>query len=456
MVEPRDGSGPRGEFWDAAFGEKELMWGFEPTASARATANVFASAGVERVLIPGVGYGRNAQPFLDRGMSVSGIELSARAIAYARARLGLTFPIVHGSVIDMPFDGSTYGGIYCHGLVYLLDERHRRKLIRDCYRRLEPGGRMVFTLISKSAPMYRAGRRLGEDWYERLPGVPMFFYDAASVRREFGAYGLVACAEIDEPTGRGGSMPFIEVHCTRERSVAEVRAVPELLRAGAAEVTVRGPLDTAGARAIADALLRSNTTILRMSGCSVTDADALALASGLRANTALRELWLSENTIGDEGASALVEALASQRGLMTLCLEGNRLGEGASRSVGSILASCTTLEELGLGRNPLGDTGVAALAEGVAASGSLLSLSLHHTEVSDRGARHVAQALGRNTALEILRLDGNAIHQAGAEAVLEAAKRHPTLRSIHFEGNPVSPEVHDALAAAVRGVDGAR
>lgn len=140
-------------------------------------------------------------------MSVTGIEISETAIALARSRLGLEIPIVHGSVTDMPFDRRQYDGIFCFGLVYLFDARGREKLIQDCYRQLTPGGHMIFTVISKRAPMYGQGLRLGSDWYERLPGLPMYFYDAASVRREFDPYGLVELSE----TG-GGTRGDAETH----------------------------------------------------------------------------------------------------------------------------------------------------------------------------------------------------------------------------------------------------
>jgi hypothetical protein len=74
---------------------------------------------------------------------------------------------------------------------------------------------MIFTVISKKAPMYGQGARLGDDWYERLPGLQMFFYDAASVEREFGPHGLVEFSEIDEPTPGGDSLPFINVVCKK-------------------------------------------------------------------------------------------------------------------------------------------------------------------------------------------------------------------------------------------------
>ena len=203
------------EFWENAFTKMQLGWGLEPTASALLACDFFARMGVKDVLIPGIGYGRNARPFLSRGMSVTGIEISETAIALARERLGLEIPIFHGSVTDMPFDQQQYDGIFCHGLIYLLDPNGREKLLRDCYRQLTPGGHMIFTLISKKAPMYGQGPRLGEDWYERLPNLPMYFYDADSVKRELGPHGLVEHSEIVEQSGSDVPLPFIYVVCRK-------------------------------------------------------------------------------------------------------------------------------------------------------------------------------------------------------------------------------------------------
>lgn len=203
------------ELWEATFAEKRMMWGVEPARSAIFAKDYFARKGVTDVLIPGVGYGRNAKAFLDSKMSVTGIEISETAIALARSELGLDMPIYHGSVEAMPYDRRRYDGVFCYGLIYLLDPRGREKLIQDCYRQLTPGGPMIFTVISKEAPMYGRGPRLGDDWYEIMPGVKMYFYDAASIQREFGPYGLVEVSKIDEPTPGGGSFPFFNVVCEK-------------------------------------------------------------------------------------------------------------------------------------------------------------------------------------------------------------------------------------------------
>jgi SAM-dependent methyltransferase len=201
------------EFWESAFADKQLMWGHEATRSARLASEHFARTGARDVLIPGLGYGRNATPFLERGMAVTGIEISETAIGLARSTLGLDIPIHHGSVTDMPFDDRVYDGIFCHGLLYLLDAPARAKVIADCRRQLAPGGAMIFTLIAKTAPMYGRGTCIGDDWYRMSPGVSLYFYDETSARRDFEPHGQVELSTIVEPTG-GGHHPFLVVTCT--------------------------------------------------------------------------------------------------------------------------------------------------------------------------------------------------------------------------------------------------
>ena len=202
-----------GEFWDDAFLRSQLMWGFEPTRSAFIARDYFATRGVKDVLIPGVGYGRNAKPFLERGMRVTGIEISETAIALARSRLDLDITIHHGSVSNMPFDAHQYDAVFCFGLIYLLDAAGRHKLLHDCARQLVPGGPMIFTVISKDFEMYGKGVKLDEDWFETHPGVKLFFYDPESIAREFGPLGPVEISHIDEPMLDGSTRPFLNVLC---------------------------------------------------------------------------------------------------------------------------------------------------------------------------------------------------------------------------------------------------
>lgn len=183
------------------------MWGFEPSDSAITAVDLFKQNGLENILIPGFGYGRNAKIFADNGFRVTGIEISKTAIDLAKKHYGDQVQVHHGSVSEMPFDHEVYDGIFCYALIHLLDAKERAKLIRDCYDQLAPGGYMVFVAISKNTATYGEGTALGKDRFETRHGVKLFYYDGDSVEAEFGAYGLLEAMEIDEPAKNVESRP---------------------------------------------------------------------------------------------------------------------------------------------------------------------------------------------------------------------------------------------------------
>ncbi|MDA6072762.1 class I SAM-dependent methyltransferase [Flavobacterium sp. AC] len=197
------------EFWEDNFVEKQEMWGLDPAKSAILAKNLFVENSVKNVLIPGIGYGRNAQVFRENGITVTGIEISRTAIELARKHYGADLKIFHGSVTDMPFDNDQYDGIFCYALIHLLNSDERKKLIQDCYNQLSEDGFMVFTVITKEAQTYGKGKFISKDRYEIFDGVKMFFYDKESVREEFGKFGLFEIMELDE------SFPFFMIKCKK-------------------------------------------------------------------------------------------------------------------------------------------------------------------------------------------------------------------------------------------------
>jgi len=200
------------EFWEEAFRDKKEMWGFEPAKSAILTKDFFLEKGIRNVLIPGIGYGRNAQIFIENGMTVTGIEISQTAIDLAQMHFGSELKIHHGSVTEMPFDDKFYNGIFCYGLIYLLDKDERAKLIHDCFNQLTEDGFMIFTAITKDAQTYGQGTHAGKDRFEMFGGVKIFFYDKETIEEEFGNAGLFEVTVVNE------NYPFYIIKCKRGRT----------------------------------------------------------------------------------------------------------------------------------------------------------------------------------------------------------------------------------------------
>lgn len=198
------------EFWETAFIEKQEMWGLTPSKSAEITKNIFVEKSLKNILIPGIGYGRNAQPFIENGINISGIEISKTAIELARKHYGNKLTIFHGSVTQMPFNDKKYDGIFCYALIHLLNSEQRVKLIQDCYYQLAENGFMVFTAITKNAPQYGHGKLITKDRYEVHKGAKIFYYDRLSVISEFGKFGLFEIIEVNE------DQPMYLIKCKKE------------------------------------------------------------------------------------------------------------------------------------------------------------------------------------------------------------------------------------------------
>ena len=186
------------EFWEKAFNNKQEMWGNNPAKSALLIKDFFLEKSVKNILIPGIGYGRNAQPFIESGLNVSGIEISKTAIDLARKHYGIDINIFNGSVTKMPFNNKKYDGIFCYALIHLLNSEERKKLIQDCYHQLTKNGFMVFTAITKNTSQYGQGELISKDRYEIHKGAKIFYYDQESVKTEFEKYGLFEITEVDE------------------------------------------------------------------------------------------------------------------------------------------------------------------------------------------------------------------------------------------------------------------
>ncbi len=186
------------EYWESRFKNEGAMWKLEPADSALLALKLFQNSGFRKILVPGMGYGRNAKVFHDNGFKVTGIEISASAVQLAKEN-GLTFKMHCGSVTQMPFDDELYECIYCYALIHLLNKAERKQFLRNCFNQLKPGGIMVFTVASVSMSLFGTGRKLSENRFRVSKGLEVYFYDNKAVEKEFSPFGLNEIQDIAEP-----------------------------------------------------------------------------------------------------------------------------------------------------------------------------------------------------------------------------------------------------------------
>jgi SAM-dependent methyltransferase len=186
------------DFWESLFKKEGALWKFDPSDSAIIALETFKSEKINNILIPGIGYGRNAKLFCENGFNVTGIEISGSAIELAKANR-LNCKIFHGSVTSMPFNNEIYDGIFCYSVIHLLNKRERHIFLKSCYNQLKQDGLMIFVVASRQMSMFGNGKYLSKDRYEIAKGLRVFFYDSESVSKEFSVFGLIDCKDIEEP-----------------------------------------------------------------------------------------------------------------------------------------------------------------------------------------------------------------------------------------------------------------
>jgi ubiquinone/menaquinone biosynthesis C-methylase UbiE len=101
----------------------------------------FASAADKKVLEIGVGLGADHQRFAEAGAQLTGIDLTARAVAHTRRRLGLfgfDSALSTGDAENLQFPSDTFDCVYSWGVLHHSPDTP--KAISEVYRVLRPGG----------------------------------------------------------------------------------------------------------------------------------------------------------------------------------------------------------------------------------------------------------------------------------------------------------------------------
>jgi ubiquinone/menaquinone biosynthesis C-methylase UbiE len=116
------------------------------------------------VLDVGGGPGRYSIALAQQGYTVTLLDLSSRALEYARgkaAEAGVELAgYVHGDALDLPaIPDETYDAVLLMGPLYhLLEESERRRAILEARRVLKPGGPLFAAFITRYGPLRFAAK----------------------------------------------------------------------------------------------------------------------------------------------------------------------------------------------------------------------------------------------------------------------------------------------------------
>ena len=184
------------------FNEGGKIWGEKPSNTAFYALDLFKRHNLNKILIPGAGYGRNAKLFTDSNLEVVGIEVSKSAINIAK-KFNPKTRFFHGSVLDMPFEDEKYDGIYCFNVLHLFLKNARVLFLSKCYNQLKTGGFDFFVVFSDKERSFGKGKQVEENTFESKLGRPVHYFTESDLRKHFREFSVIEAGIIEDTENHG-------------------------------------------------------------------------------------------------------------------------------------------------------------------------------------------------------------------------------------------------------------
>jgi len=282
------------------------------------------------------------------------------------------------------------------------------------------------------------------------------------------------------------------------------------LKLNSHEGLFRNRIDARGMKHITSMLQKNKVlTFLNLAGSCITPAGAEYLAEGIRGNTTLmvldisnndlgpntatilakslpysniKEFYIADNHLGDKGVNNLVQMFlpVSERlaQLEVLDLSNNKINPYGAGKVFDALAKNGTVQKLILNRNNLsgkgilslvnflwdncsvqhlslaecemGIEGAEALSSGLLRNKSVKTLNIGHNRFKDQGIKILCKGLSENYILKNLDLSCCMIHNEGGKYLSDLLKKNHTLEVIELKDNTFYDEVGQFLVDSIK------
>ena len=190
------------DFWENRFKAEGKVWGGEPSNSVNIARDIFNKHGVHNVYIPGIGYGRNALFFKDKGYDVAGTEISPTAINILKEQAP-DIRVKNQSALDVFADNEFFEAIYCFNVLHLFKLAERKKFIQVCEQQLKQNGIGFFVVFSEKEASYGKGQCVEENTFESKPGRPVHYFNEQDIKNHFTNFEILDLGIINDRENHG-------------------------------------------------------------------------------------------------------------------------------------------------------------------------------------------------------------------------------------------------------------
>ncbi|XP_057227458.1 ribonuclease inhibitor isoform X1 [Malurus melanocephalus] len=185
-------------------------------------------------------------------------------------------------------------------------------------------------------------------------------------------------------------------------------------------------LGTTGVRVLCQGMMNPNCKLqkLQLEYCELTADIVEALNAALQSKPTLKELSLSNNTLGDNAVKQLCQGLVdSSCNLELLHLENCGITSDSCMEISTVLKNKPSLMDLSVGDNKIGDTGLALLCQGLMDPNcKIQKLWLWDCDLTSACCKDLSRLILAKDTLKEISLIDNDLRDAGMEMLCQALK----------------------------------
>ncbi|MHA1931961.1 MAG: class I SAM-dependent methyltransferase [Promethearchaeota archaeon] len=197
-------------YWDSRFSKEGKIWGETPSKSAFYALKLFKRYKIQKILIPGSGYGRHTKLFSENNYQTLGIEISDKAIEIAK-KFNPQTNFINGSVMEIDKLVETFDAIYCYNVLHLFLSNERQNFLKKCYTKLNKNGLVFFTAFSDKEASFGKGKELEKHTFESKPYRPTHYFFEDDLINHFKDFNILETNIIEEPEDHGENGPHTHI-----------------------------------------------------------------------------------------------------------------------------------------------------------------------------------------------------------------------------------------------------
>jgi 2-polyprenyl-3-methyl-5-hydroxy-6-metoxy-1,4-benzoquinol methylase len=184
-------------YWNGQFANHHYVWGETPSKTAGIALALFRKHRVNKILVPGSGYGRNSKLFSTAGLEVTGIEISEEACTLAQ-EFDPSTKVYCGSFLDDNLVQDSFEGIYCFNVLQLFLKTDRVRFIQKSAQMLSTTGFMFFTGISDQDKSFGQGQEIEKNTFAVSPEKILHFFNPDDLQEHFEGFKILETGSVED------------------------------------------------------------------------------------------------------------------------------------------------------------------------------------------------------------------------------------------------------------------